>query len=72
MLILDVASEESVERVVRNVLKRFGKNDILVNNAGVHCVGPVVEIPMSEVENAFDTNVYGISTLHLVFSLFCN
>ncbi|KAJ8625769.1 hypothetical protein MRB53_034299 [Persea americana] len=59
MLILDVASEESVERVVRNVLKRFGKIDILVNNAWVHCVGPVVEIPMSEVENEFDTNVYG-------------
>ncbi|RWR93047.1 putative oxidoreductase [Cinnamomum micranthum f. kanehirae] len=35
MLILDVASEESVERAVRNVLKRFGKIDILVNNAGV-------------------------------------
>ncbi|RWR93046.1 NADPH-dependent 1-acyldihydroxyacetone phosphate reductase [Cinnamomum micranthum f. kanehirae] len=56
---LDVGSQESIEGAVRNVLERFGRIDILVNNAGVHCVGPVVEIPMSEVETAFNTNVYG-------------
>lgn len=59
---LDVGSDESVERAVRNVMDRFGRIDILVNNAGVHCVGPIAEIPMSEVEKAFNTNVYGNSS----------
>ena len=65
-----MGSQESVEGAVKNVLERFRRIDILVNNAGVHCVGPVVEIPMSEVETAFNTNVYGIISTHLVFFFF--
>lgn len=56
---LDVVSEESVRRAVSGALDKFGRIDVLVNNAGIHCVAPIAEVPISTVEQVFDTNVFG-------------
>src|SRR3954451_13562968 len=61
MLALDVNSDESVEAVVSEVMRREGRIDLLVNNAGFS-VAPAgaEESSIEQARSIFDTNFFGI------------
>lgn len=61
MLTLDVTSDESVEAVVREVIRRAGRIDMLVNNAGFG-VAPAgaEESSIEQAQSIFDTNFFGV------------
>jgi NAD(P)-dependent dehydrogenase (short-subunit alcohol dehydrogenase family) len=61
MLALDVTSDESVEAVVGEVMRRSGRIDLLVNNAGFGVApGGSEESSIEQAQSIFDTNFFGI------------
>ncbi|OSD05587.1 oxidoreductase [Trametes coccinea BRFM310] len=57
---LDVTDDENVQVVVKTILEREGRIDVLVNNAGVLCTGPVIDVPIEEIQRVYDANVFSI------------
>ncbi|HEY1418076.1 MAG TPA: SDR family NAD(P)-dependent oxidoreductase [Myxococcaceae bacterium] len=55
----DVRFQDQVQRVVREVVERFGRVDVLVNNAGVIQVGPEETMRVSDYQEAMDTHFFG-------------
>jgi len=55
----DVASEEAVESMVRQVLDRFGRLDILVANSGLQQDAPVREMTLDQWRGVIDVNLTG-------------
>ncbi|NNN29234.1 SDR family oxidoreductase [Streptomyces sp. S3(2020)] len=57
----DVADEEEVGAVVREITGRHGGLDILVNNAGLHAAynRPFTELGLARVRRVLDVNVMG-------------
>jgi NAD(P)-dependent dehydrogenase (short-subunit alcohol dehydrogenase family) len=60
---LDVTSDESVASVIERVLGRFGRIDVVVNNAGVGVGGAAEESSVSQAQDVFDINVFGVIRL---------
>jgi len=56
----DVTSENSVQNLIIETQKRFGKIDILINNAGVGIFSNVVDLKMQEYEAMMDVNLKGV------------
>ncbi len=59
LLQLDVTDEKSIMKAVSVIIAKEEKLDVLINNAGVGITGAVEETPTEEINNAFETNVYG-------------
>lgn len=59
MLQLDVCDESSVKACVTKVLSETGRIDILVNNAGIAMLGAIEESSSAQVQQMFETNVFG-------------
>lgn len=60
---MDVNDEQSVQDAVKTILDKEGRIDVLVNNAGVLAVGPILDIPIDEVQSAFTTNLFSVIRL---------
>ena len=56
---LDVSDDVSVQKAVRTIVDRAGRIDMLINNAGHSLFGPLAELPLSEVQRLFETNLFG-------------
>ncbi len=59
LLELDVAHEGTIKNAVSYIIEKAGRLDVLINNAGVGITGPLEETPITEMHNAFETNLYG-------------
>lgn len=56
----DISRESDVRRMVRQVLKRFGRIDILINNAAVHGpAAPVTNLCAKDWREVLETNLTG-------------
>lgn len=72
LMALDITDDSNVSNIVKMIIEKEGHIDIVVNNAGMArfgkicfphstslmpCIGPILEIPMQEISNVFETNV---------------
>jgi len=57
--VADVASEDDVERVVRDVLERRGRVDVLINNAGIGVFGPIEKTSWDDFVKVLHVNAGG-------------
>lgn len=55
----DVTDGESVQNLVDEVKKTWGRIDVLINNAGYGLFGGALEIPMRDYEGMIQTNYLG-------------
>jgi len=56
----DVTSDEDVDRLKDETIRRFGHVDVLCNNAGVSVLGPAERVTMDDWEWIFQINVLGL------------
>jgi len=56
---LDIADENQVKVLFRDLQKDFGRLDVLINNAGVASMNHSLLTPISTVKKILDTNVVG-------------
>ncbi len=59
-LVCDVTDRASVDGVVEEVVRRYGRVDVLVNNAGVNLNGALDTIDDDAWLTCFDVNVHGV------------
>ncbi len=57
---IDITDDASVEQAIASVVGSTGRLDVVVNNAGVSYVGPLEAYTLEQVQQQFDTNVFGV------------
>jgi len=60
MLACDVTDDQSVAKLVDEVLAEAGRIDLLVNNAGIGLLGGAEESSTVQAQALFDVNVFGV------------
>ena len=56
---LDITQTETIEPLVAQIVRAYGRIDVLVNNAGFAMSGFADDIALSELRRQFDTNFFG-------------
>lgn len=59
-ILLDITSQDSIDKAVQIIYNKHKKIDILVNNAGYGLVSTVEDLHEDEMLNQFDVNVFGV------------
>ena len=59
LVALDVRDVNSIHNAISEVLSITNRIDVVINNAGVGITGPLEEIPLEEIKNNFETNLFG-------------
>jgi NAD(P)-dependent dehydrogenase (short-subunit alcohol dehydrogenase family) len=57
---VDVRKRPSIDRMIADVVSKWGGIDILVNNAGVFDLAPIVEVTEASYDKIFGVNVKGL------------
>ena len=55
----DMNSPATIDHLVESTITRFGGIDILINNAGFGLWGTFEKLPMEQIRNIFETNLFG-------------
>ena len=58
-IVVDVADEQSIAALFRQIAEQQGRLDILVNNAGLGLYGPVADFPAADFDRVMAVNVRG-------------
>jgi len=53
----DISTRESIEKLLADVLEKFGKADILINGAGINSPTPALDISTEEFNNIINVNL---------------
>lgn len=68
---LDVTNEESIALAITDAIKNFGQVDVLLNNAGYGGVGVFEAATKEQIQQQFDTNVFGLmNTIRAILPYF--
>ena len=59
-VLLDIKSQESIDKAIKFVLQQHKKIDLLVNNAGFGLVSTVEEMVEEEMLEQYNVNVFGV------------
>ncbi|GAB4029600.1 SDR family oxidoreductase [Spirosoma gilvum] len=63
MVTMDVVDPQSVQNTIDQIVQQEGRLDVLINNAGLGIAAPVESLSLPDVQQVFDTNVFGIIRL---------
>jgi len=65
--VMDVTSDESVERAFKEINRDIESIDLIINNAGVDSYFPFSEAPTERVKNIFEINFFGAYRVNYTF-----